>query len=287
MSCIVNPSILSLCELFNISTVLVSDLIYIPSHPILLRSTPLHSILRLDKTLPHLNSPYGLLRSPWNYNPSPLLTRYGSVYGINDTTVIGIQRDVVFKYHMGVRCDDYDSFFDAVRNQPLETYLDTIEDNTHGIFHFTYGGVGGEQAINTVTTLVNQYNFSYSNIAALAINAQPFFKKYLAVNHQWPVNCTSKPWQNFSMVSPSYPAEVDGPSCDFADVYYVGEDSLSELVEFFFKADPDIDDSIRAHLYSLDFQDRKIAMKLIANMFPYDGDLAGAGAGMWRMTSRV
>jgi hypothetical protein len=227
-----------------------------------------------------LNSPYGLLRSPWNYNPSPLLTRYGSVYGINDTTIIGHQRDVVFKYHMGVKCDDYASFFDAVKNQPLEIYLFQIEDNTHGIFHFTYGGVGGGQAIATVNTLVKDYNFSYSNIAALTINAQPFFKKYLAVDRPWPVNCTSKPWQNFSMVSAGFPAEIDGPSCDFADDYYIDEDSLTSLVDFFFIADPDIDDPVKDHVNSLDLESRKIAMRLIANMFPYDGDLAGAGAGM-------
>ena len=28
---------------------------------------------------PHLQNPYGLLRSPWNYNPSPYLTRYNNV----------------------------------------------------------------------------------------------------------------------------------------------------------------------------------------------------------------
>jgi hypothetical protein len=27
----------------------------------------------------HMHSPYGLLRSPWNYNPSPYLTRYNNV----------------------------------------------------------------------------------------------------------------------------------------------------------------------------------------------------------------
>jgi hypothetical protein len=202
------------------------------------------------------------------------------VYGINDTTIIGHQRDVVFKYHMGVKCDDYASFFDAVKNQPLEIYLFQIEDNTHGIFHFTYGGVGGGQAIATVNTLVKDYNFSYSNIAALTINAQPFFKKYLAVDRPWPVNCTSKPWQNFSMVSAGFPAEIDGPSCDFADDYYIDEDSLTSLVDFFFIADPDIDDPVKDHVNSLDLESRKIAMRLIANMFPYDGDLAGAGAGM-------
>ena len=33
----------------------------------------------LIKSPIHLSSPYGLLRSPWNYNPNPYLTRYNSM----------------------------------------------------------------------------------------------------------------------------------------------------------------------------------------------------------------
>ena len=39
-------------------------------------------------TNPHLNSPYGLLRSPWNYNPDPYVTRFGNVWRVPDTSVI-------------------------------------------------------------------------------------------------------------------------------------------------------------------------------------------------------
>ena len=203
------------------------------------------------------------------------------MFGINDTTIIGHNRDVVFKYHMGVRCDDYATFFEEVKSMPLETYLFQIEDNTHGIFHFTYGGVGGPQATATIATLVSDYNFTYSNIAALTINAQPFFKKYLAVDRPWPVNCTDHPWQNYSMVTSALPAQIGGPSCDFSDEYYVDEESLGGLIDFFFTADPDIDDPIKDHVNSLEYETRKEVMQLIANMFPYDGDLAGAGAGTW------
>ena len=229
----------------------------------------------------HLSSPYGLLRSPWNYNPSPLVTRFGSVYGINDTSIIGDSRDVVFKYHMGVRCDDYTKFFDDVKGQPLETYLMAIEDNTHGIFHFTFGGVGGPQALKSVATLVEDFGFSYSNVAALAISAQPFFKKWLAVpsaTYQ-PVNCTTQPWQNYTLLSSVAPAEEGGPSCDFMAKYFVDEDATDGLVTYFFDIDPDTDDPVQVHLLSLTLTERRDALHVIANMFPYDGDLAGSGAG--------
>ena len=35
-------------------------------------------LLQTDNN-PHITSPYGLLRSPWNYNPSPYTTRYNNV----------------------------------------------------------------------------------------------------------------------------------------------------------------------------------------------------------------
>ena len=245
-----------------------------------LANTPLyHHYDRLTREIAHLSSPYGLLRSPWNYNPSPVLTRYGSVFGINDTTIIGANRDVIFKYHMGVRCADYQEFFDDVKGQPLESYLRQIEDNTHGIFHFTFGGVGGANAQRAINTLVEDYNFSYSNVAALAISAQPFFKKYLAVNKQTPINCTAKPWRNYTAHTTALPGEGGGPSCDFADSFYEDDASITKLTDLFFYTDPDHDDPVRERLMSLNSVRQREAFKIIAGMFPYDGDLAGSGAG--------
>lgn len=230
------------------------------------------------KTTPHLSSPYGLLRSPWNFNPSPFVTRYGNVFRINDSSII-TDRDVVFKYHMGVTCDDYTGFFSQVNGQPLETYLNKMEDDTHGIFHFTFGGVGGDQAVNAVELLMDQYNFSYSNVAALAISAQPFFKKHLAVAKQTPVNCTTHPWQNEFLTTASGPGEYGGPSCDFAESYYDTEDNLDELISYFFKIDPDHKDTVVNHINTLQYTDKAVLMKIVGNMFPFDGDLAGSGAG--------
>ena len=233
---------------------------------------------RLERAKPHLSSPYGLLRSPWNYNPSPYLARYGNVFGISNSSIIG-DRDIVFKYHMGVTCDAFQSFFSTIKGQPLEDYLFQMEDDTHGIFHFTFGGVGGTKAKEAVQNLRDNYGFSYSNVAALAISAQPFFKKYLATNNHAPVNCTSKPWQNDALVTTIGPGEVGGPSCDFADFYYANEDELDGLISFFFDIDPDHFDETVLHMATLDFAQKTAVMKIIGNMFPMDGDLAGSGAG--------
>ena len=231
------------------------------------------------KATPHLSSPYGLLRSPWNFNPSPFVSRYGNVFRINDSSVI-VERDVVFKYHMGVTCNDYTGFFSQVNGQPLETYLNKMEDDTHGIFHFTFGGVGGDQAVNAVEVLMSQFNFTYSNVAALAISAQPFFKKHLAIAKKTPVNCTTHPWQNEFLTTASGPGEYGGPTCDFAASYYDTEESLDELISYFFKIDPDRTDTVVNHILTLEYSDKAVLMKVVANMFPFDGDLAGSGAGI-------
>ena len=118
--------------------------------------------------------------------------------------------DVSFKYHMGVKCIDYQIFFDKVRGQPLKKYLTSVEDDTHGIIHFTFGGVGGNRVYSTVHQLINTYGFSYSNVAAMAVSAQPFFKLYLAQNptiyamsgRTFPLNCTG----NITLLlTPTYP----------------------------------------------------------------------------------
>ena len=182
---------------------------------------------------------------------------------------------------MGVTCIDYENFFSQVNKQPLQTYLNGMEDDTHGIFHFTFGGVGGDQAIDSIDKLRNTYGFSYSNIVALAISAQPFFKKYLAVLKQNPVNCTTHPWQNEMLVSSSAPGEFGGPSCDFAGVYYDTEDQLDNLISDFFLIDPDDYDPVVKHIQSFGYSDKSAVMKIVANLFPFDGDLAGSGAGIF------
>lgn len=235
---------------------------------------------RLTRSEPHVNNPYGLLRSPWNFNPSPYVTRFGSVFGVEDYSDFGVNKDAVYKMHMGVVCDDYTKFFEQNTGKSFETFLLAIENDTHGIFHFTFGGVGGKMAIAAVKRLMDDFGFTISNIGTLASTAQPFFKKNLALSHEYPVNCTATAWDGSILRnSVSLPGETSGPSCDFSDEFYESEDALSELISWFFKYDLDRDDHVVTRLAGLTFAERKDAMKTIANMFPYDGDLAGSGAG--------
>lgn len=99
----------------------------------------------------HLTNPYGLLRSPWNWNPDGHVARFNSVQRIEDISGVS---SVYSDYYRGVTCDDYESFLDSVRGQPLGTLLSDSEDNVHGKIHFTFGGQGGEWAYTTVSSLL-------------------------------------------------------------------------------------------------------------------------------------
>ena len=198
---------------------------------------------------------------------------------MGDVSLMGEYGQVVFKQHDGVGCKDFAAFFGAVKGNPLQIFLNSIEDETHGNLHFTFGGVGGNAAIEAVNSLIEDYGFTYSNIGSLAVSAQAFYKKYLALSKDDPVNCTANPWQNYTLRSTAEPGQIGGPSCDFADKYYQNDTTLTELVEYFFFSDLDQNDRVKTRLANLEFTERAKAMKVVANMFPYDGDLAGAGAG--------
>ena len=74
------------------------------------------------------------------------------------------------------------------------------------------------------------------------------------------------------------PGELGGPQCDFIDSYYTSEAKVNELIQMFFRTDPSPHDSIRTRVLSLSVEKRIEVMKIIANMFPFDGDLAGSAA---------
>ena len=78
---------------------------------------------------PHLASPYGLLRSPWNYNPSPFLTRYNNMHQIQFNNVVATAKI----FYMGSDCAEYQSFVKKYAvGQTYQTYLTESEDNVHG-----------------------------------------------------------------------------------------------------------------------------------------------------------
>ena len=226
-------------------------------------------------------SPYGLLRSPWNFNPSPYLARYNNVFRIEDSSSIGKERGAVFKFHLGINCSTYQTYFHNIRDQPLQTSLMNMEDDTHGIFHFTFGGVGGDNAVATTTDLMEHHGFTLSNLAALSGSAQHFFKKHFAEGFDYPINCTrNHPYDdNNGMLTATLPGTNGGPQCDFSDAFYRSSSNLTALVGYFFNFDPDTEDSVVSRITSMEFSEQVAVMKAIANMFPFDGDLASSGAG--------
>lgn len=186
---------------------------------------------------------------------------------------------MVFKFHKGVNCTNYAMFMSYMQGRSLETYLVSMEDDTHGIFHFTLGGVGGDVAQVAVNKLRDKYNFSDSNIAALAVSAQHYFKRNLANSQVYPLSCSANPWQNYELTTTAEANSVGGPSCHFDSSFYMNEETLSALVLKFFVFDVDMTDFIVDRVQNLTFADKKDVMELISGMSPYDGDLAGASAG--------
>jgi len=64
---------------------------------------------------PHLASPYGLLRSPWNFNPSKYTTRYNKVNRIADTD--DSIDNTKWGLYLGSTCKDYASFITHVKSK--------------------------------------------------------------------------------------------------------------------------------------------------------------------------
>jgi hypothetical protein len=56
----------------------------------------------------HMSNPYGLLRAPWNYNPSEYLTRFNNLNGL-DTTALPMATK--FKMYYGSNCAALKNFF--------------------------------------------------------------------------------------------------------------------------------------------------------------------------------
>jgi hypothetical protein len=229
----------------------------------------------------HVASPYGLLRSPWNYNPAPYTVRYNSVHGIPNAQSIDSN---AFKYYGGVTCKSYESFIGKIKGQGLSSYLTYAEGDIHGIVHFTIGGHGGQNAGKVIQQLRDSYGFDDTSVVMLALSAQTFFKYYLAQNSVhferqggvFPLTCSELPWQNNKLVSAAEPGEDGGPTCTFSDDYLADEDSLNELVDMFFSQD--INGKTKGIINSLEFDERVSVMKLIGGMFQYDGDMDGSGA---------
>ncbi len=236
----------------------------------------------------HIASPYGLLRSPWNFNPSPYLARYMSVSML--PSISAMPRSIR-QYYSGVTCDDYSDFitYFAV-NKSLASYLLSAEDQIHGIIHFTFGGAGGDYADAQDQLLTDKYNFTDEYRVVVTQSAQTFFKKFIVTNPEayetnfgvpFPLNCSSNPWSDGILSTTAYPGEEGGPSCTCNSNYLVDDDSMQILIEAYFSMflDPKQgQNAVVQYIEGLALEDKRAVMTILCGRMQFDGEMAGSGA---------
>ena len=230
----------------------------------------------LLKTGPHINSPYGLLRAPWNYNPSAYTTRYNNVNRLSGGSV----PERVMKPFLGTTCDDMKSFFaEYAVGKPLYMFLENAEENVHGYVHDTIGGMGGDQAAKIDAILKDQYQLTDTHLFYIAEATHKFVKSYLTgadLTIENPLVCTGTPWVNGRLISTAHPGDEGGPNCVCNPSYTESEERLNTLIDLYFGRYMPEDDTI----FNLDFQVRKEVMELACQRMSYEGDLVGSGAPM-------
>ena len=126
----------------------------------------------------HVKNAYGLLRSPWNYNPNPFLTRFNN---INQLEISYENIESV----IGPTCDDYFNFItDKVVNKPLQNFLESVETSLYGNILTSIGGSGGSGVYtkNVNDILRNKYKLSNGMLFSIALAAQNFLKKYYSID---------------------------------------------------------------------------------------------------------
>jgi hypothetical protein len=256
----------------------------------------------------HYVNPYGLLRSPWNWNPATYLARYHNVNGISDMSSVSSD---VRSYFSGVHCSDYERFLDGVRGQPLNTYLQGAEDAVHGTIHFTFGGAGGDYAYLKNQELVEKYSFSNDYLVVVAQAAQTFVKKtypflnmqneylgmgacscssFLPVNSAldvllakhgfpFPLDCPSLPWdpESETLTTTAVPGE-EGATCSMNEYFCQSQSTMDELYSVYFskyqnKGDPGYE--VQAHLLTQSLDAQCSIMKNLVSRHAFDGDMAG------------
>jgi len=233
---------------------------------------PVEEAQWLEVHPPHLASPYGLLRSPWNYNPAPVLTRYNNMHQIQFNSVVATAKI----FYMGSDCTEYQSFVKKYAvGQTFQTYLTESEDNVHGKVHFTIGGAGGTKAKAVDDLLKSKFGWTDDDIMFISRGSQAVYKsfiprKWVATN---PLSCTADPWSSSAatLATAAAPGEADGPSCTCDPQYMTTEDQLTALIGFYAIRNANF-------IYGLDFEERKAAMQLVCSRMAFDGDMASSGA---------
>jgi hypothetical protein len=231
----------------------------------------------LQKTGPHIMSPYGLLRAPWNYNPSPFLARYNNLNRISTAAL----PELALKPFLGSTCEDLRTFFQLFTvGQPLQLYLESTEDSVHGYVHSTFGGSGGDWAAAIDQRLKDEMGFTDTYLFYVAEAAHKFTKTYLSgidlSFHQNPLNCTVPAAGESATTPTAWPGQAGAPACQCNDYYFTSEANLNQLIQLYFGHFIADDPFILAK----DFATKTKIMRLVCSRMSYEGDMAGSGAAM-------
>jgi hypothetical protein len=236
----------------------------------------------------HTMNPYGLLRSPWNWNPNPYVTRFNSVNMIKDISYIDPS---VRSYYSGVNCLDVRTFVeDDVKGQPFSEFLHFAEDDVHGKIHFTFGGAGGENAYSVNQILKTVYGLNDTMLLIVAQGEQTFVKQayplYNARSYYgspYPFNCTEMPWgtDTQTLWTDATPGSPDA-TCSLNPYYCESQDTM---IEFYQKYMTGFQDTTKGDQFSLeemllgmDLTTQCQVANLLVSRAGYDGEMAGSGA---------
>jgi hypothetical protein len=183
----------------------------------------------------HISNPYGLLRAPWNYNPSPYLTRYNN---LNRLSTADLDMAGRYKMYFGSNCAAMKSFFSLYAvGKTLQNFLEAVEDNVHGNIHSTFGGAGGDKASEVDAVLKDKYHLTDAQLFYVAYASHKFIPTYLSGRflafNQNPLNCTVTPAgirERGVLTTDAAPGEVGGPSCACNSYYFESESNTNQLL---------------------------------------------------------
>lgn len=233
----------------------------------------------------HMMNPYGLLRSPWNWNPSTYVTRYNNINRISNI----YQIDKFYRYmYSGDTCTNLEQFVvGTVVGGSLSNFMEHCEDNIHGIIHFTFGGVGGDNAYEVNQKLQQDYGFTETDLLVVARNTQSFVKNiypFYKNNEKWelgnsmefPIICSDFPWDSSTetLRTTSEPGSEDVKCSLNRDYYCVSDDNMALLLkyhELLYRGSP---------FTSMDLATKCEVVDLIFSRVAFDGEMAGSGAAL-------
>uniref|UniRef100_A0A7S0XFD2 Tyrosinase copper-binding domain-containing protein n=1 Tax=Chromulina nebulosa TaxID=96789 RepID=A0A7S0XFD2_9STRA len=241
---------------------------------------PNEEVLWLTMSSAHLKSPFGLLRPPWNYNPSPYIGRYNNEAGISVVT-----NNNISDFFIGTQCSDVKEFLtEFVINKNLDSYLLNVK-NYHTKVHDGIGGQGGENARSIDNYLINNYNLTNDDIIVIIQSSSKFYKKYLPLKYYYtstkypiyPLVCSENPWDE----STESLSNVDFPSCQCNDYYYQSDDNLNTLIKIYFDKfafESTIQYNSIKKIMALDYTNKLNVMKKLCSRLGYDGDMVGSAS---------